>query len=210
MGTGVELNEFYTDLQQGAFKETTSDFDFALDGKGFFAVATPWGERYTRNGSFILGKEGYLETKEGFPILGENGPIRVKANNFQVDKEGRIWINAAYEDDPYVLVGRESNEWEDIVLLDILKIVDFELDRYLEKQGNSLYRESETSGPAFIIEPGMRPAVWQGFLEASNVDPITEMVQMIEVNRSYEANQKMIQAHESALGTLVNQVARFG
>jgi flagellar basal-body rod protein FlgG len=209
MGTGVELNELYTNFDQGSLKETTSDFDLALDGKGFFTVITPWGERYTRNGSFQLGKEGFLETKEGYPVMGENGPIRVKANNFQVDKDGRIWINAAYPDEPELLVGRETNQWEDPVLLDTLKLVEFDLDRYLEKQGSSLYRESETSGPAMIIAAGMRPGVLQGFTEASNVDPVVEMVQMIEVNRSYEANQRVIQAEESALGTLINQIMKM-
>ena len=210
MGMGVELNELYTDFEQGTPKETTSDFDFALEGRGFFVVATPWGERYTRNGSFILGMEGFLETKEGYPVMGENGPIRVKENNFQVDKDGRVWVNAAYSDDPEIMVSRQDNIWEDSVLLDTLKIVEFDLDRYLEKQGSSLYRESETSGPAMIISQGQRPTVLQGFVESSNVDPIVEMVQMIEVNRAYEANQKIIQAHEAALGTLINQVAKFG
>jgi len=208
MGTGVELNELFTNFDQGALKESASDFDFALDGKGFFTVSTPWGERYTRNGGFMLGKEGYLETKEGYPVLGENGPIMVKANNFQVDKDGRIWINAAYSDDPFELVGRENNQWEDTVLLDTLKLVEFDIDRYLEKQGSSLYRESYTSGPAMIMQAGNRPKVLQGFTEAANVDPVVEMVQMIEVNRAYEANQKIIQTQEAALGTLINQVAK--
>jgi len=209
MGMGVELNELFTNFDQGAFKETQSDFDIALDGKGFMAVATPWGERYTRNGSFQLGKEGYLETKEGYPVMGENGPIRVKANNFQVDKDGRVWINAAVADDPNVMVSRESNIWEETALLDTLKIVEFDIDRYLEKQGTSLYRESDTSGPAMIMEQGSRPKVFQGFIEASNVDPVVEMVQMIEVNRAYEANQKVIQSEEAALGVLINQVIKL-
>jgi len=210
MGTGVELNELFTSFEQGAMKETSSDFDLAMDGKGFFTVATPWGERYTRNGSFFLGLEGFLETKEGYPVLGENGPIRVKSNNFQVDKEGRVWVNAAYPDDPDVFAGRESNIWEETVLLDTLKIVSFDIDRYLEKQGSSLYRETETSGPAMIIPEGERPKILQGFVEASNVNPVVEMVQMIEVNRAYEANQKIIQTHEAMLGTLINQIAKFG
>ena len=210
LGTGVELNELFTSFTQGAPRETTNDFDFMLDGSGFFSVATPYGERYTRNGSFILGKEGYLLTKEGFPVLGENGPISIKANNFKIDPEGRIWINAAYQDDPDLMVGREANLWEEPILLDILKIVEFELDRYLEKQGSSLYRESFTSGPAYIMNEENRPKVLQGFLEASNVDPVFEMVQMIEVNRAYEANQKVIQTEEAMLGTLINQVAKFG
>jgi flagellar basal-body rod protein FlgG len=209
MGTGVELNELYTNFDQGALKETASDFDLALDGKGFFSVATPWGERYTRNGSFQLGKEGYLETKEGYPVMGENGPVRVQENNFQVDKDGRVWMNAAYDrDDPELMIARERNTWEEPVLLDTLKIVNFDLDRYLEKQGSSLYRESETSGPAMVIEPEGRPKVLQGFVEAANVDPVVEMVQMIEVNRAYEANQKVIQTEEAALGVLINQVAK--
>jgi flagellar basal-body rod protein FlgG len=152
--------------------------------------------------------EGFLLTKEGYPVLGENGPIRVQANNFQIDKDGRVWINAAYPNEPDVTVGRESNLWEDPVLLDTLKLVDFELERYLEKQGSSLYRESDYSGPAMIMPEGERPPVLQGFLEAANVDPVIEMVQMIEVNRAYEANQKVIQAHDAALGTLINQVAK--
>ena len=207
MGTGVELNELFTSFEQGPLKETTSDFDLALDGKGFFSVATPWGERYTRNGSFLLGKEGFLETKEGYPVLGENGPIKVQANNFQIDKDGRVWINGAY-DDPNVGIGREDNSWQDPQLLDTLKIVEFDIDRYLEKQGSSLYKESDTSGPASVMSEG-RPKVFQGFVEASNVDPVVEMVQMIEVNRSYEANQKIIQTEEAALGVLINQVAKF-
>jgi flagellar basal-body rod protein FlgG len=209
LGTGVELNELFVSFEQGGLKESQSDFDLALDGKGFFAVATPVGERYTRNGSFQLGKEGYLETKEGFPVMGENGPIRVKANNFQVDKDGRVWINAEYADDPEVMVSREANTWNQTVLLDALKLVDFDVERYLKKQGSSLFIETETSGPPQIIEEGRRPRVIQGFTEAANVEPVREMVQMIEVNRAYEANQKVIQTHDSMLGTLINQTARI-
>jgi flagellar basal-body rod protein FlgG len=140
--------------------------------------------------------------------MGENGPIRVKANNFQIDKDGRIWINAEYADDPNVLVSRENNTWGETVLLDTIKIVEFDLDRYLKNQGSSLYYETEPSGPAMIMEEGNRPTVWQGFIEAANVEPVREMIQMIEVNRAYEANQKVIQTHDSMLGTLINQTAR--
>ena len=210
IGTGVELNELFTVFEQGGLKESNSDFDLALDGKGFFTVATPWGERYTRNGSFHLGKEGYLETKEGYPVLGEHGPIKVQANNFKVDKDGTVWINAEYADDPLTMVSRADNTWGEVVLLDTLKIVDFDFDleRFLEKTGSSLYRETEFSGPAYIIEEGFRPRVVQGFTEAANVEPVREMVQMIEVNRAYEANQKAIHTQDSLLGVLINQVVK--
>jgi flagellar basal-body rod protein FlgG len=209
LGTGVEMNELYTDFSQGAFKETENDYDLALYGRGFLSVATPYGERYTRNGSFQRGKEGYLETKEGYPVLGLNGPIRVQANNFKIDKEGNVWINAEYADNPDAMISREDNEWGRVVLLDTLKLVGFERERYLKKQGSSLYYATEFSGDALVLEGDERPEVHQGFNEAANVDPVTEMVQMIEVNRSYEANQKVIQTHDTMLGTLINQYARY-
>jgi flagellar basal-body rod protein FlgG len=209
LGMGVEFNELFTDFQQGAMKESGSDFDLALDGKGFFSISTPNGERYTRNGAFILGKEGFLETNDGYPVLGENGPIRVKANNFQVDKQGRVWINAQYAE-PEMLVERERNTWDDTVLLDTLKIVHFNRDRYLEKQGVNLYRSNDLTGAAEIAAPDKRPRVIQGFTEAANVDPVLEMVHLIEVNRAYEANQKVIQSGDQMLGALINQTAKFG
>ncbi len=208
LGTGVESNEIYTELEQGALKATESDFDLALDGKGWLAIQTPYGERYTRNGSFILGKEGFLETKEGYPVLGENGPISVKANNFQIDKQGRVWINAAYQDDPEALVGREQNEWEEPVLLDTLKLVGFELDRFIAKQGSSMWKDTDISGPAYTLRGDERPVVHQGFTEASNVNVVSEMVRMIEVNRAYEANQKTIQSQDASLGKLINEVVK--
>jgi flagellar basal-body rod protein FlgG len=209
LGTGVEVNELFVVQTQGALKETENDYDAALDGKGFFSVTTPYGERYTRNGSFQLGKEGYLETKEGYPVLGVNGPIRIQANNFKIDREGNIWINAEYADNPEAMISREDNEWGQVVLLDTLKLVGFERERYLKKMGSSFYKADEFSGEPITLEIGERPLVHQGFVEAANVDPVVEMVQMIEVNRAYEANQKVILSHDSLLGTLINQYARY-
>jgi flagellar basal-body rod protein FlgG len=208
LGTGVETNELFTEYEQGALKETQSDFDLAMDGEGFVSVMTPYGERYTRAGSFVLGKEGYLETKEGYPVLGQNGPIRVKANNFKVDKEGNVYINRSFQDDPFRLVSREENTWDRLELLDSLKIVDFKKTRYLAKQGSSLWKSTEESGEASILKSGERPKILQGFVEASNVNPVLEMVRMIEVNRAYEANQKTIQSEDAMLGKLINEVVR--
>lgn len=208
IGTGVETNELFTEFEQGALKATESDFDVALDGNGFLCVMTPYGERYTRNGAFILGKEGYLETKEGYPVMGEHGPIRVQENNFLIDKQGRVWINAKYPENPDRLIGREENTWEEPVLLDTLKIVNFETVRYIAKQGSSLWMATEESGPAQIVEGEDRPTVLQGFVETANVNPVTEMVRMIEVNRAYDANQKTIQSEDALLGKLINEVIR--
>jgi len=208
LGTGVENNELYTQFEQGALKETESDLDIALDGKGFIAIQTPNGERYTRNGAFTIGKEGYLETLDGYPVLGENGPLKVKANNFRVDKDGAVWVNQDLQNDPFRLISPESNDWKHPVKLDTLKIVDFDKDRFLAKQGGSLWADTPESGPAAVMQAGARPKVVQGFVEASNVNPVLEMVNMIDVNRAYEANQKSIQSEDAMLNKLINEVVR--
>jgi flagellar basal-body rod protein FlgG len=208
MGTGVEVNEVYTRFIQGSLKQTENDFDLALDGKGFFSVMTEEGERYTRNGSFLIDSDGYLVTKEGYRVLGENGTIQIKKNNFLVDEDGNVFVNDDYTVDPQRLVSMEENEWNNTVLLDRLKIIDFPKVRQVKKVGDSLYRETDHSGQAFVIEEE-RPKVIQGFLEASNVNPVIEMVNLIEVHRNYEANQKMIQAHDGALGRAINEVGRI-
>jgi flagellar basal-body rod protein FlgG len=216
LGTGVETNEVYTDFSQGPFKQTENSFDFALEGKGFFAILTPEGERYTRNGTFTLGPESLLVTKDGYPVLDEAGEfIKIKANNFVVDQDGKIFINRRFQENDERLVSRTENEWEDTIQLGRLKIVDFtggvagsRGDRYLKKQGNSFWIDTEDSGPAAVIPESRRPKVHQGFIETANINPVVEMVQMIEVNRAYEANQKTIQTHDSLLGRLVNEVMR--
>lgn len=209
LGTGVETNELFTEFEQGSFKETSNDFDLALEGGGFICIDTPDGERYTRNGSFILGKEGFLETKDGYKVLGENGPIRVKENNFQIDKDGNVFVNQSFQDDPFRLVSKRENTWDKEVKLDRLKLVDFKKTRYLAKQGDSLYRSTEESGDARLQARGDRAKFHQGFIEASNVNPVLEMVNMIDVNRAYEANQKTIQAEDTMLGKLINDVAHL-
>ena len=208
MGTGVEVNEVYTRFIQGSLKQTENDFDLALDGVGFIAVQTEEGERYTRNGSFLIDSEGWLVTKDGFRVLGENGPIQIKKNNFLVDEDGNVFENAEYAEDPLRLVSMEENEWNQTVLIDRLKIVDFPKVRHIEKVGESLYRDTDLSEPAFIMNED-RPKVYQGFLESSNVNPVVEMVNLIEVHRSYEANQRMIQAHDAALGRAINEVGKI-
>jgi flagellar basal-body rod protein FlgF len=209
IGMGVEQNEFYTSFTQGALKQTTNPFDMAMEDKGFFVIQTPQGERYTRNGAFVLGKEGYIETKDGFPVLGEKGPIQVKENNFTVDAQGRVWINQEFQADPNRLVSMEENSWKQTTLLDTLKVVNFEQPRYLAKQGNSQWKDTENSGPAQLVDLNQRPKIRQGFVEGSNVNPVTEMVQMIEINRAYENNSKMIQTHDSLMGKLINEAASY-
>ncbi len=208
LGTGVELNEVFTVFDQGAMKQTENDFDVALEGKGFMSVQTPQGERLTRNGSFLINVDGYLVTKTGDFVLGENGPIKLKKNNFVIDQDGTIWQNATFAGDERRLVSPEENQWENIEKVDRLKLSGVKRDRFLQKQGNSYWRTTEESGDSFILEGSTRPRVRQGFLEAANVNAVSEMVDMIEVNRAYDANQRTIQTEDSLLGKLLNEVLR--
>ncbi|QEN05995.1 flagellar basal-body rod protein FlgF [Thiospirochaeta perfilievii] len=208
LGMGVEYNESFTVFEQGSLKQTDNPFDLALEDKGFFTIDTPFGERYTRNGTFTLGKEGMLLTKEGYPVMGEEGPIYIKKNNFMIDKDGNVFQNGDYSDDPKQMVSMESNEWKNTEKVDSIKIVGFDNDRFIKKTGSSLWAATENSGSAEILRGTERPKVSQGFIEASNVNSVNEMVNLISVNRAYEANQKVISTQDNLTGKLINNVAR--
>lgn len=189
LGLGVETNENYIDFSQGSFKSTNTKTDAALSGKGFYVIDTPNGERYTRNGNFLIGKEGILETKDGYPVLGENGYIYLSDDNISVNEDGII------------------SKADDGTEIDRFKVVRFDNERYLKKMGESLYSTNDVAGPAHIAEGNERPKFLQGYSETSNVNVVNEMVQMIEVNRAYEANQKSIQSEDSMMSTLWTRVA---
>jgi flagellar basal-body rod protein FlgF len=208
LGTGVEVNELYTRFDQGPVKKTDRDQDLALNGEGFFVVQTSQGPRMTRSGAFILDKDGHLMTPDGFPLLGEKGPIKVNHNNYMVKANGEVWINAAIGNDPTQIFGKDMNTWEQPVLLDTLQIRTVDYPRHLDKVGSSFYNVTPESGDMRPPIPEKFPEVLQGYLEASNVNVVTEMVNMIEVQRMYEANQKAVTTHDSMLGTLINNVLR--
>ena len=140
--------------------------------------------------------------------MGENGPISIKKNNFVVDQDGRVFQNGTFSGDPTRLVSLEENEWENMEYVDRLKLVNFEETRYLRKQGSSLWQDTYESGLPIPIQEEGAIKVRQGFLESANVNPVTEMVRMIEVNRAYEANQRSIQTHDALAGKLINETVR--
>ena len=213
LGTGVEFNENYVRFDQGAVKSTGNPFDMMLDDRGsespaFFVVQTDKGERLTRNGSFVMDREGYLVTSDGHRLMGENGPIKVARWNWTVKDNGEVWINGKIGNDPDTTVNETSNQWEQPVLLDRIKIRTVEFPRHLVKEGNSFYATTPESGPMLEFRQDSEPMVMQGFLEASNVNIVSEMTKMIEAQRQYEANQKSVTTHDSLLGKLINEVAR--
>ena len=100
------------------------------------------------------------------------------------------------------------NTWEEPVLVDIVQIRKIDYPRYLVKEGDSFYQDTPESGEPFRPSQKESPEILQGYLENSNVNIVKEMVDMIELQRAYEMNQKSIQTHDQLLGRLINEVAR--
>ena len=123
-------------------------------------------------------------------------------------QDGAVWQNTAFAADDKRLVSQAENQWESIEKVDRLRIVDVKRERYLQKQGNSYWKTTDESGPAAISGPDARPKLRQGFLEGANVNAVQEMVEMIEVNRAYDANQRTIQTEDALIGKLWNEVVK--
>lgn len=182
LGTGVRLQETYTDFQQGSVQQTGNTLDVAIEGDGFFVIQTPAGSRYTRNGNFTLNDSGQIVTNQGYPVMGERGPLQTITNrDIKIDGNGQLYSG----DIPG----------------DRFLVVNFPDNNQLTKIGDNLYT-SELEGEQQTT--GLH--VKQGFLENSNVNIIQEMVKMIETNRYYNANQKVIQAYDGTLDKVVNSV----
>ena len=106
LGVGVETNENFTDFSEGSLRLTNTSTDLALHGKGFFAIQTPDGERYTRNGNFMIGKEGILQTKDGYPFIQNY----METSNVNVVNEmvRMIEVNRAYEANQKTIQSQDS------------------------------------------------------------------------------------------------------
>ena len=187
MGAGAWLDTIATHHSGGIMRVTNNTLDVAIEGKGFFAVQTPAGVRYTRNGSFTRSAGGELVTQDGFQVLGLNGPIVLdpagQAGKVTIAEDGRLFLDQV-----------ENNTFQ---------INTFAEEHRLRKEGASLFRPPEGVTPE-VANPTLR----QGFLELSNVNVISEMVNMIAGFRAYETNSKVVQTHDSLLDKAVNEVAR--
>jgi flagellar basal-body rod protein FlgF len=183
---GVHVDQVYTDFTQGDANKTGNPLDLALQGTGFFAIETPQGEQYTRNGEFTLNSQGYLTTKEGYKVLGQQGPIQVSGSSVLINEQGQIFDG--------------KNE------IDTLKLVDFKDYKLLQKTGDTLYKDLSGNGDNMKKAVGL---VEQGYTEGSNVNSVKQMVEMITVLRSYEANQKIIKTHDELLDKAVNEIGRI-
>ncbi len=179
LSAGTLLESTYTDLQAGALQHTRNPLDLAIEGEGFFALQTPRGVRYTRNGAFQLNAEGVLVSREGYPVLSETGePIRVpRGANLTIGEDGVVRINETPTARLRIVGGN------------------------LTKDADGLFVGNAT--------PLANPRLVVGALEASNVNLIREMVSMIEIIRAYESHQKVIQTHDETLNRAINELPKI-
>ena len=156
MSLGVKIGESYTDFSQGSLRDTGNTYDIALGGSGFFNIeftskAGETSTKYTRDGGFTITKEGYLVTKDGDYVLGENGRIQLSttAGTTVFDRNGDI-----YQDDRLVAS---------------LKISDFEDTNYLTHYGETMWDAKEGAVEIDVEDPDVR----QGYLEMVNMITIS-------------------------------------
>jgi flagellar basal-body rod protein FlgG len=173
----------YVDLSEGSLVSTGNPLDFAIQGKGLFAIDTPTGTRYTRNGHFKISADGTVVTEQGFPVQGTAGRIQIPQH--ESPRQGTVVVSE---------LGEVSI---DKTLIGKLRIVEPENPALLTKDHQSLFMAP--SEARFLEGPGGFTQVRQGYLEESNVDGIEEMVAMIELHRNYETDQKMITSQDATI-----------
>jgi len=172
-------------LSQGPISSTGGTFDFAIEGEGFFMLQTPQGNQLTRAGSFTPGPVGELVNMDGYPLLDNGGsPISVPstARTIALAKDGTLSADGA----PIAQVGV-----------------------YMPTDPNGLVH---TGGTRFSTEAGAEamenPVVLQGFIEESNVDPVSEIARMIEVQRAYELGQTFLDREDERIRSVISTLSR--
>ncbi len=159
---------------------TSNPLDIALEGKGYFAVTTPTGTAYTRNGSFALNAQGQLITKQGYPVQGDGG-------GDLVIPEGSKHITITPD-------GQVSTEQGEV---GVIKVADFADQQSMQEMGDGLYTATGAEIPVENVR------VVQSAVEGSNVNPILEMNRMVEVLRAYQSTYRMLtNDHERIRGAI--------
>jgi flagellar basal-body rod protein FlgF len=206
LSTGVYLQESTPNFRQGEMQETTNNTDIALIqgavpvneatgqlGALFFTVEDAAGElRYSRNGNFTIGGNGFLTANGGFYVLDNDGArINVGNEDFKINRDGLITI--------------DGNE------LAQLNVVLVEDAHQLVKEGSGLLRyEGELPIATAIGNGDVTYQLMQGFVERSNVDTARTMTEMMTAFRAFEANQKVLQAYDRSMEKAVNEIGRLG
>ncbi len=176
------------DFSQGTIHKSDNPLDFAIEGEGYFVVQTPRGNLYTRAGNFSLNENYQLVTQQGYPVLADGAPVELQ------DTTGKdIWLTQ----DGYFFVDERQGAR--------LDIVTFQNQQGLKRLGENLFEQTGDSGPA---QPADQRRVAQGYIEESNVNPVKSMINLIDLYRGYEAQQKTLQAVDQINDKAINQTGR--
>ena len=190
LGSGGQMDDAYTDFSDGPLQRTGNNLDVALRGNAFLTVQTAQGVRYTRDGALCLTSTGALaEVGNGALILSDQGqPIQLPqgARTTSIQPDGSVFADGKS-------VGK-------------LGLVALSAGSQATRVGDNLWQAAQPQSVAAGGSSGIE--VEPGFLEASNVNIVKEMVTMIACTRAYEANQKALQAHDSVQDHAVNEVGR--
>jgi len=188
LGTGVALEGTYADMQPGALKHTGRALDVALVSDGFLAVVFGDDLAFTRDGRLQVDGEGWLTDFRGRQIVGVDGPIRLwepgeaLPQSVRIGNDGIVWVD-----------GEQAGQ---------LAEYRFDQPAFLQRAGDNLWLATPAAGEVEVEAARVAPE----HLEASNVNVVSEMVTLIAVQRAYEANQRVIQAHDQALERAVNDI----
>ena len=177
------------DISQGTIEQTGATYDVAIAGKGFFAVQTPNGLRYTRDGHFSLDGNGNLVTSEGHQVQGDGGAITITPNDGQISISPDGTISSVVNG-----VGNQLGK---------LKVVDFADTRAMTKEGANLYSTTQTATAPDTVN------LRQGALESSNVQPVIEISHMIEVMRAYEATATLSKSQEDMMRQAIDKLGQM-
>jgi flagellar basal body rod protein FlgG len=183
------LQRKLTDFSEGVFEETGNPLNAAISGKAYFTVKTPEGDHLTRNGDFVIDTQGFLATREGFRVMGENGEINLQEElidsktNISITKNGEI---------------RSGDK-----IVSKLKMMTVADEQTLTKaEGQRFFNEDKE----YIVAIENEYEIHHGYLESSNTNAILEMQAMIQLQKDYEAAQKVI----TSLDTILSQESDLG
>jgi flagellar basal-body rod protein FlgG len=190
MNMGVKIGENYVDYSEGPIKETGNTFDLAISDTGFFAIeytnkAGETSTKYTRDGNFTMDRQGYLVTQDGDFVLDENNRrIKMDTN-----------LDAS--------ISRDGTIYQDGEAVATIGLTDFEDYDYLERFGENYFEPVEGA-----TKTETESQIYSGYLETSNISIVDEMVNMIAIQRQYEANSKVITTNDDTLEIAVTQLGK--
>lgn len=191
LGLGVRPSAVSVQVGQGSVVETGNTLDVAIEGRGYLEITLPNGDSaYTRDGALKQTGEGLIVTSDGFSVVPEI-TIPNDAKDITINASGEVYASFAGQVQPQ--------------LLGQLSLVTFTNEKGLEAVGSNLYRETEASGQPNVGDPGIdgRGTFRQKYLENSTVDAVREITGLIEAQRGYELNAKVITAADQMLAATV-------